>query len=264
LRKLPDGGIGYGQLRHLNAETKEELRKLGEPEIGFNYLGRFGIEEAQEWGIAPESGSLGGGADEEMGLWHSVEVNALTVDRATGPELVAEWTWATRLLTEEDVRELAEGWFEGLKALVEHSRRPGAGGMTPSDAPLAPLSQSEIERLERDYPGLEEIWPLTPLQEGLVFHALYDSRGMDVYTTQMVFGLEGEVDEQSLEHAARALLVRHANLRVAIRHEGLSRPVQVIASEVALPWERIDLSRLGERERTAFGGVAGCGSSKAL
>ena len=48
------------------------------------------------------------------------------------------------------------------------------------------LSQAEIERLERQYPQIEDILPLSPLQEGLLFHALYDAQAPDVYTIQLV------------------------------------------------------------------------------
>ena len=49
-------------------------------------------------------------------------------------------------------------------------------------------------RLEADYPKLEDVLPLSPLQEGLLFHALYDTQGPDLYTVQVVLGLEGPLD----------------------------------------------------------------------
>ena len=91
-----------------------------------------------------------------------------------------------------------------------------------------------------------------------LFHALYDTQGPDLYTVQVVLGLEGPLDSQGLRVAAEALLERHANLRASFVHEGLSRPVQVILSEVALPWCEIDLSGLRRGAvRGAPGSVAG-------
>ena len=78
-----------------------------------------------------------------------------------------------------------------------------------------------------------------------MFHALYDTQGPDLYTVQLVLGLEGPLDAQALRVAAEALLERHANLRASFVHDGLSRPVQVIMPEVALPWCEVDLSGLG-------------------
>jgi amino acid adenylation domain-containing protein/non-ribosomal peptide synthase protein (TIGR01720 family) len=151
LRRLPDGGLGYGLLRYLNPETRTVLAELEKPQIGFNYLGRMTTPEGEDWGIAPESEALNARGDQEMPLAHCLEVNALTVDRSGGPELRATWSWAPRLLREQDVRDLAERWFQALAALVRHVADAEAGGRTPSDLPLVSLTQAEIERLEREH-----------------------------------------------------------------------------------------------------------------
>ena len=179
-----------------------------------------------------------------MPLAHILEVNALTLEQSDGPELSATWSWPSALLSEEAVRDLAQGWFGALEALVGYAAQPGAGGHTPSDFPLVTLSQAEIEQLEANYPNFEDVLPLSPLQEGLSFHALYDTQGPDLYTVQVALGLEGPLDSHGLRVAAEALLERHANLRASFVHEGLSQPVQVILSEAALPWRIIDLCAL--------------------
>ena len=106
------------------------------------------------------------------------------------------------------------------------------------------LSQAQIERLEKRQP-IEEILSLAPLQEGLLFHALYDAQGHDVYTVQMSLQLEGRVEEERMRLATQALVQRHANLR-QFEHEDLDTPVQVIARQVELPWTSVDLSMLDE------------------
>ncbi|MBX7555725.1 amino acid adenylation domain-containing protein, partial [Streptomyces sp. tea 10] len=98
-------------------------------------------------------------------------------------------------------------------------------------------------------PGLADVLPLTPLQEGLLFHALYDEHSADVYTVQLVFDLEGALDAAALRAAAEALLRRHPNLRAGFRHEGLSRTVQVVPQTVELPWTETDLSTETDPER---------------
>ncbi|WP_327120823.1 amino acid adenylation domain-containing protein [Streptomyces sp. NBC_01341] len=89
---------------------------------------------------------------------------------------------------------------------------------------------------------LEDVLPLTPLQEGMLFHALYDSRAADVYTAQFVFDLEGPVSVPALQAAVGGLLRRHPNLRAGFLHEDLDRPVQAIAAEVPVPLEELDLT----------------------
>ncbi|MDL4774581.1 amino acid adenylation domain-containing protein [Actinomadura xylanilytica] len=92
---------------------------------------------------------------------------------------------------------------------------------------------------------LEDVLPLSPMQQGLYFHALYDSRGgHDVYTAQIVFDLRGRLDAAALRAAAAALLRRHANLRAGFRQRKEGSPVQVVHREVRLPWEDADLTGL--------------------
>src|SRR5262249_59095407 len=109
-----------------------------------------------------------------------------------------------------------------------------AGGLA-TDCALGRRSQEEMARLAIRYGEIEDLLPLSPLQQGLLFHALYDE-GPDVYTLQLVLDLEGELDEASLAAAARGVVQRHASLRATFPHEGLSQAVQVIvpSGEVAL------------------------------
>ncbi len=187
-----------------------------------------------------------------MPLAHVIEINALTLDGTQGPALSAHWTFAPALLGAAAVEDLAATWFRALTALVQHAAQPGAGGLSPSDLALVDLTQGEIERLEGDYGTIEEILPLSPLQEGLLFHALYDAAGPDVYTVQLELELEGAVEPAMLEASLQAVIGRHASLRCGFRHEQLVRPVQVVLPRVAAPWRLIDLSGLdaaGQQER---------------
>ncbi|MFJ9631708.1 amino acid adenylation domain-containing protein [Streptomyces sp. NPDC101175] len=93
-------------------------------------------------------------------------------------------------------------------------------------------------------PGPVDVLPLTPLQEGLLFHALYERErdASDMYVVQLVFELEGPVDGDRLRAAAQALLDRHPNLRAAFRRRRGGQPVQVIPSRATLPWAEADLT----------------------
>ncbi|MFD8495279.1 amino acid adenylation domain-containing protein [Amycolatopsis sp. NPDC059657] len=98
---------------------------------------------------------------------------------------------------------------------------------------------------------VEEVLPLSPLQQGFLFHALYDAAGTDVYTMQFHVSLEGELDTARFKAAAEALIDRHANLRTGFMHEDLDDPVQVILKRVDLPWSEVDLSGLDEAVQQA-------------
>ena len=226
LRTLPDNGLGYGLLRYLNAETAPVLAGFAGPQIGFNYLGRIdGAGEAV----------LGGPPDPERSQPYVLDINAFTFDSS----LTAFWSFPEGVLPEGEVRDLADAWLAALAALVAHASRPDAGGHSPSDFPLVSVSQAEIDEWSP-----EDVWPLSPLQEGLLFHALFDDRGPDVYNVQLVLSLEG-VDPVGLRARAERLLARHPNLRAGFRQAD-SDAVQVVAGQVPVPWREVAVS--GEEE----------------
>lgn len=88
---------------------------------------------------------------------------------------------------------------------------------------------------------VEDVWPLSPLQEGLLFHSLLDECALDVYTIQVVVDFKGPLDAVCLRIAAQALLDRHSCLRVsfALVDDSL---VQVVSRGMQVPWTETDLS----------------------
>ena len=100
-------------------------------------------------------------------------------------------------------------------------------------------------------PRIEDILPLAPLQQGMLFHALHDTDGPDFYTVQVAVDLYGELGVDALQDAVQALVRRHAGLRSVFVHEGLDQPVQVVLDHVDVPWEVVDCSTLSVAEAEA-------------
>ena len=175
LRDVPGEGLGYGMLRYINADTSHRLSGRPQPQIRFNYLGRFAADAA-----AADDAALTSGDADAAPLDRLVEVNCVTVETAAGSVLRAEWTWAGRLLSQHQIGDLADAWCRALHALADHMRSPEAGGHTPSDFPLVALSQSDVDGLDAAYPGIVDVLPLAPLQQGLSFHSQYDPSSRDV------------------------------------------------------------------------------------
>ncbi|MGW6919207.1 amino acid adenylation domain-containing protein, partial [Kitasatospora sp. NPDC054939] len=99
--------------------------------------------------------------------------------------------------------------------------------------------------------GLEDILPLSPMQEGLLFHALYEQGSTDVYAVQHVFDVAGALEPARLRAAVGALVERHPNLRAGFRQVDSGQPVQVVPRRVEPPWEEHDLSALGAERAEA-------------
>ncbi|MFJ8312134.1 MULTISPECIES: amino acid adenylation domain-containing protein [unclassified Streptomyces] len=257
LLAIPDKGIGYGLLRYLNPETAEELKQHSTGQIGFNYLGRYSTTDMPEhlrglgWTQAEGTTELVADPDADMPALSTLDLNALVTDGEHGPQLSARLGFATGVLTEDDVQELADYWRAALEALARHAEQPGAGGLTPSDVPLVSATQREIDLWEKQYPGLADVWPLTATQSGLLFHTLMVDAAFDAYQMQMVFHLSGQVVPSRMRAAGQALLDRYAALRTAFVSDAAGDQVQVVLDHVELPWREVDFSRLGEEARGA-------------
>ncbi|HJX26282.1 MAG TPA: condensation domain-containing protein, partial [Thermoanaerobaculia bacterium] len=95
------------------------------------------------------------------------------------------------------------------------------------------------DRLAGDGRGIEDVYPLSPLQHGLLFHTLYQP-GAGAYIAPMSCVLEGELDVAALQRAWQAVIDRHPVLRSSFVWEGLGRPHQIVHRRVGLPWEELD------------------------
>ncbi|MCP3820202.1 amino acid adenylation domain-containing protein [Streptomyces sp. A3M-1-3] len=252
-RELPDQGIGYTLLRYLNDETAAVLRRYSADEIGFNFLGRFSFtghepRHGAGWTPAPECAELVAAPDPDMPASCALELNSLVTDTGDGARLTALFTFATGVLTADEVRDLADTWgaaLRGLHTLVT----TGARGLTPSDVTLVNVGQAELDAWQRRFGQVGDVWPLTPLQAGLLFHTMVADTASEAYQTQFVFRLSGPVDVARLRAAGQALLDRHPNLRVASLSSATGEPVQIVVDDLPLPWRHVDLT--GEPEAEA-------------
>ena len=88
---------------------------------------------------------------------------------------------------------------------------------------------------------IADIYPLSPTQQGLLFHSLL-TPGAGLYVPQIVLTLEGPLDPLRLRHAWESALKRHEVLRTSFHWEQRDEPFQVVRDEMALPWTELDWS----------------------
>ncbi|WP_192809994.1 non-ribosomal peptide synthetase [Actinomadura rudentiformis] len=96
---------------------------------------------------------------------------------------------------------------------------------------------------------IECVLPLTPLQEGQLFHAEFDEDGPGLYNMYLSALLSGPLDVAALRSACARLLARHQCMRACFRRNRENQIAQVVLREVPLLWRQIDLSGLPEPER---------------
>ncbi|MEV6559474.1 non-ribosomal peptide synthase/polyketide synthase [Nocardia sp. NPDC051756] len=258
LRSVPDKGMGYGLLRYLNPDTAAVLQRYSAGQIGFNYLGRLTSadllpqrSQSTAWGPVEDAAGANAALDPAMPAMAVLDVSAMVVDSEEGPVLQAVFATPAGVLEEAETEDLADLWRRALTGFVRHAETPGAGGLTPSDVLFDGVDQGAVEALETRYPGLVDVWPLTPMQSGLLFHQALAEPGFDAYHMQVVFGLAGQVDPERMRAAGQGLLDRYPNLRVGFAAAPQGKSVQVVVADVELPWRVVDLRHLDQAGRDA-------------
>jgi amino acid adenylation domain-containing protein/non-ribosomal peptide synthase protein (TIGR01720 family) len=249
VRGIPGQGLGYGLLRYLGTEeVKNRLRDLPQAEVSFNYLGQIDrvLNEETLFGAASESS--GSYRSETGSRRYLLEINAMTA----GGRFQVSWSYSAEVHQRETVAALAAAYVQSLREIIAHCASEEAGGYTPSDFPLAQLTAGELEGVVGEQRrGIEDVYPLSPMQEGLLFHSLYAPQG-GLYVEQVQNLFRGALDVAALRTAWERVQERHAILRSSFRWEGLRRPLQVVQQQAALPWEEEDwrgLSHTEQREK---------------
>jgi len=121
----------------------------------------------------------------------------------------------------------------------------GCEAITPAMLPLVALEPEHIERIVQTVPGgasnIQDIYPLAPLQEGILFHYQLNERGGDAYVLPLLLSVSARDQVDRLVDALRRVIARHDVLRTAMLWEQLPRPLQVVQREVDLPVDEVTL-----------------------
>ncbi|HYR07681.1 MAG TPA: amino acid adenylation domain-containing protein, partial [Longimicrobium sp.] len=248
LRAIPRRGIGYGVLRYLgtDGELRRALAAQAEPEISFNYLGQFDSGPVSAARLRYADGPRGPESADANTRGFTLEVNG----GIRGGCLRLDWNYDEGTHHRATIERVAQAYADALRGLIAHCRQAGAGGFTPSDFPLAELAQEELDALLAGRGGVEDLYPLSPMQEGMLFHALRGDASQ-AYQVEVAQRIEGVLDAGLFRRAWAEVVSRHAVLRTAFAWEGLRRPLQRVQAAVEVPWVVEDWSGLSAREQEA-------------
>jgi hypothetical protein len=100
-----------------------------------------------------------------------------------------------------------------------------------------------------NHASIECVLPLTPLQEGQLFHTEFNEAGPALYNMYLSARLSGPLDVAALRSASARLQARHQCMRACFRQDRTNQTVQVVLRDVPLLWRQIDLSGVPEPER---------------
>ncbi|WP_354676154.1 amino acid adenylation domain-containing protein [Pseudomonas syringae] len=235
LRAVPDKGIGYGALRYLGSDSsRQTLQQLPQGSIVFNYLGQFdGSFDAQDALFIPSADRVGASQSSEAPLAAPISING----QVYGGELRLSWSFSSAVFETDTVQRLADDYALELQQLIAHCTSEGMAGVTPSDFPLARLTQTQLNSLPMAPQQIEDLYPLAPMQQGMLFHTLFEQEAGH-YINQMRVEVSG-LDVARFKAAWQATLDAHDVLRSGfVSH--LDQSLQVVLRDVSMPFTELD------------------------
>ena len=232
-RSIPRSGLGYGVLRYLDERPETAaVREAAPAEIIFNYLGQADQVLAPAGPVRPSGGPAGAARDARQPREYVLEINGITA----GGRLQLAWNHSGEQYRPGTIAALAERFVQAARALVARSRDPRSAGrwQVPADFPLASLEQQELDQLAARGP-VADLYPLSPMQQGLLFHSVYEAAESSLYTLRFRGYVEGALDIEAFRRAWRTVLERHDILRTGFVWNRAGGPLQVVYDGAELP-----------------------------
>ncbi|MDO3682170.1 amino acid adenylation domain-containing protein, partial [Paenibacillus ehimensis] len=248
LHRIPQKGIGYGILRYLSARKEDDVF-VTEPEISFNYLGQFDQDvQSSAIGISPYP--AGAELSQNAVKQYALDINGLVSEGA----LQLTIRYSGKEYRRETMERLAGLLEESLRTVIAHCVAKERPELTPSDVLLSGLTIEELEQLAERTQAigeLENVYALTPMQKGMLFHSLLDAQS-GAYFEQTTFELRGRLDVRVFEDSLNVLLQRHEIFRTNFIVGWKDQPVQVVFRSKDNGFAYMDLRDMNETERAVY------------
>ncbi|MFM0666710.1 amino acid adenylation domain-containing protein [Paraburkholderia sediminicola] len=253
LRAVPNKGLGFGVLRHYgDTATRAALAAVPRPHVTFNYLGQF--DAPRDAALVPRFGGAGQERDPAGPLGNALAIHAY-IDGDATRMLKVHWVYGATQFERATVEAIAQRFESALAKLTAACAARLAqrgGGATPGDYPLARvrgLTQAALERMPLDLRTIDDIYPLSPMQHGILFHSLFAPE-QSTYVNQLVATLI-EPDVERLRAAFEAAVPRHDILRTGFTPDEAT-PMQIVHRQARIPVEILDWREHGADAHDAF------------
>ncbi|MGY6278355.1 amino acid adenylation domain-containing protein, partial [Methylomonas sp. MgM2] len=274
LRQVPDQGLGYGVWQYLSPKNRltqaehEQTTALDRcasrcsahptadepaspenptanrtmPKVLFNYLGQLDSSFNDDALLQPADEDSGDERDPHAPLAYELEING-EIYRG---QLRLDWGYSRERYQVDTITHLLERYQQHLNQLLDHCLQ-AEPNLTPSDVALAKLSQAQLDALPIPHAQIEDLYPLSPMQQGILFHALQHGE-QDPYFYQRVFALNGFVDVARFHTAWQAAVDRHPALRSSYLFEDMQLPLQAVCKSRSVDLRQADWRGIGEEQ----------------
>ncbi|MGN4562422.1 amino acid adenylation domain-containing protein, partial [Bacillus cereus group sp. MYBK5-2] len=245
LRKTPNKGIGYGLLKYLS-ENQEKQDFTLKPEISFNYLGQFD-QDLENTAMQPSSYSSGEPQSKQNVRSYVLDINGMI----SGGKLSLDINYSRKQYQRETIKKLANGLQVSLQEVIEHCVMKERAELTPSDIIFKGMAIETLDFIveETMHIGeIENVYPLTPMQKGMLFHSLMNPQSK-AYFEQTTFDIEGSMNIGAFVRSLKQLIQRHAIFRTNFVNIGNDEPLQIVYRNREVDFHFEDLQEMEESSR---------------
>ncbi len=238
MRNIPANGLTYGLLRYLNSneQTRLALTQQAPSPLSFNYLGQFDQGAQGQLLLDEATGRTGsdvGSAAQRQAL---IDINS----RVSSGQFILQISYSKNVFATKTIEDFAALYLNELRNIVRHCAERQAKPFIGDSFPLATLGEKHFADLTSLHAeNLEDIYPLSPMQEGMAFHSRFASAS-GAYIIQLSCEMSGQFEPNTFVKAWDRVLARHPSLRVFIFEGGDTADHQVVLRQVTLEWTTLD------------------------
>ncbi|MDK8180277.1 non-ribosomal peptide synthetase [Paenibacillus sp. UMB4589-SE434] len=218
LRRIPRKGIGYGMLKYL---SPFELNVLRKPDISFNYLGQFDENISGE-NFTLSDISPGDSVSKDSGRLYPLNISAMVLHKQFSLTL----SYIREEFNDGTIEGLLQHYIESLKLIIDHCISQEHVELTASDLTDENIAWEELAPYLKQIDNMKRIYPLTPMQEGLLFHSLADKG--EYYHVNMELRVIGDLNEELFNKSFRELVARHDVFRTNFDSSSFKENMQIV------------------------------------
>ncbi|WP_046759327.1 condensation domain-containing protein, partial [Kordia jejudonensis] len=251
LREVPEKGIGYGILRYMSTDTALQEKLANSTwDIEFNYLGQLDNTLSENTWLSAANESPGENLHKNTPHKTRLNVNSFIADG----ELQLSFEYSKKSYNAETIKAIGTAYINVLEAIIAHCVAETAIVKTPSDYELhGKINYKELdtffETAGKKADQITSVYELSPMQEGMLFHGLYDDDSIS-YTNQIIMGFPENLNIEIFEKACNHVLKNYSILRSGFYYQNLSTPIQAVYNSVAMPITIVDFTQFSNTEIT--------------